>query len=106
MGFYTGAPWCAFTGELIWHDAFEAVETWKNFLKSKEFRTSPDVPKLGALAIWMNGDGPLGHLGVVQQLRTLRALQLPKGTDLLLDPGKEPWWLRNPGALDCQKEKV
>ena len=86
IGFYTGAPWCAFTGELIWHDAFSvieshslalvakyfsgnAVETFNKFQRSKEFRTSKTVPKLGAVVIWAHGEGPSGHLGIVTAIK-------------------------------------
>lgn len=80
VGWRKGEAWCAYTGELIWKEAFtiqhplyaaidklfsaSAVKTWENFKASKLFKTG-QVPKKGALAIWRHGNGWTGHLGVV-----------------------------------------
>jgi hypothetical protein len=80
VGFLPGHAWCAYFGELVWTEAYaghkmlpvitrlfspSAVSTFSNFSNSKHFMISPDIPTLGALAIWRYGDGWQGHLGVV-----------------------------------------
>lgn len=85
-GWIMGQPWCSYEAETIWVDAFNvedpnavgllrkyfsgsAVQTWKNFRASKEFKTSPNIPYLGSLAVWQhykNGTATgQGHIGVV-----------------------------------------
>lgn len=82
MGWIKGQSWCAYNAESIWKYAFSeekpsyvklldkyfsgsTVTTWKNFRKSAEFKTSPNIPVIGALAIWQDGETGLGHIGVV-----------------------------------------
>ena len=85
-GWIKGEAWCAYNAEVIWVNGFtiedpvavkllvryfsgSAVQTWKNFKASKEFKTSPTLPYLGSLAIWQsykNGVAQYtGHIGVV-----------------------------------------
>lgn len=80
VGWKKTEAWCAYTGELIWKEAFtaqhvlyaeldkcfsaSAVTTWENFKRSKRFKTG-QTPKRGALAIWRHGKGWQGHLAVV-----------------------------------------
>jgi len=84
VGWYRGAPWCAFLVKLIWQEAFtiaetnslslvkkysngSALETYHNYAVSKEFHVS-QTPTLGSLVIWEEGNGPAGHAGVVVQI--------------------------------------
>lgn len=81
VGWYKGAPWCAFLAKLIWEESFakddttgsskvskymdgSALDTYHNFTKSAEFHVST-VPEVGAVVIWKEGSGPSGHAGVV-----------------------------------------
>lgn len=81
VGWYKGAPWCAFLAKLIWTEAFatsdkaalplvekyadgSATDTYHNFSVSKEFHVS-QVPLAGSIVIWKEGNGPVGHAGVV-----------------------------------------
>lgn len=81
VGWYKGAPWCAFLAKLIWQEAFalqdtegvallhkymdgSALDTYHNFTKSAEFHVST-LPEVGAVVIWKEGNGPSGHAGVV-----------------------------------------
>lgn len=77
--------WCADTGKVIWYNSFpntdhallnryfsaNCVESWHNFRKSPEFKTSPNCPVPGALAIWeLHSKGEptsKGHMGVVSK---------------------------------------
>lgn len=84
-GWIKGQAWCAYTGELIWKNGFttehplyheleklfsgSAVQTYNNFSKSPHFKTGK-IPKAGALAVWMHGNGPLGHLGVAIEVHS------------------------------------
>lgn len=78
-GWLKGQSWCAYTGEIIWHEAFgaidpatipllnkyfsgSAVQTYKNFKASPEFKVRLE-PVLGGILIWRHGDGEMGHLG-------------------------------------------
>lgn len=78
-GWLNGQSWCAYTGELIWYDAFteldacavplinkyfsgSAVQTYKNFKASPEFKVRT-TPVLGGILIWQHGDSELGHMG-------------------------------------------
>lgn len=77
-----GQSWCAQTQRVVWHKSFlvadpgnihllaryfsaNCMETWLNFRKSPEFKTSPTVPVIGALAIWRHGTTEMGHMGCV-----------------------------------------
>lgn len=79
MGWLKGQSWCAYTGELIWHEAFaelepdtipllnkyfsgSAVQSYKNFKESPEFKVRPE-PVLGGILVWRHGDGEMGHMG-------------------------------------------
>lgn len=81
VGWYVGAPWCAFLAKLIWQDAFtkddtvglpklhtymngSALDTYHNFTKSAEFHVSTQ-PEVGAMVVWKEGNGPSGHAGIV-----------------------------------------
>lgn len=81
VGWYIGAPWCAFLAKLIWMEAFilldtagaslvkkysngSALDTYHNYAKSPEFHVTK-TPTLGAIIIWQEGDGHSGHAGVV-----------------------------------------
>jgi len=78
-GWLNGQAWCAYTGELIWYDAFteldvcalplinkyfsgSAVQSFKNFKASPEFKVRLE-PVLGGILIWQHGDSDLGHMG-------------------------------------------
>lgn len=80
MGWGLGQAWCSYFGELVWKEAYagqkdiltmldrlfsaSATATYSNFLGSQYFEVSKK-PVEGALAIWQNGTGWTGHLGVV-----------------------------------------
>ena len=81
VGFYKGAPWCAFLAKLVWTEAFKlsdpndlalvrryssgsALETYHNYKNSKEFHVST-TPTLGSVVIWQEGNGTAGHAGIV-----------------------------------------
>lgn len=81
VGWYKGAPWCAFLASLIWRESFSqldtvgfplvkkyadgsALDTYHNFANSKEFHVSK-TPLVGAIVIWKEGNGPAGHAGIV-----------------------------------------
>jgi len=88
-GWLVGQAWCSYNAEVIYVNAFtiedpnavsllkkyfsgSTVETWKNFRASREFKTSPNVPKLGALVIWQSYKNGVaqstGHIGVVTEI--------------------------------------
>lgn len=84
MGWYKGASWCAFTGKAIWYNGFLPVDplgaklvlkyatgsaygTYQAFARSKEFHVQ-STPVVGALVVFVDGNGPLGHEGVVTEL--------------------------------------
>lgn len=71
------ASWCAYFGELVWTEAYlgskyaadlpklfsgSATATFKNFDLDPNWETSTDTPRIGALAIWREGNGWRGHL--------------------------------------------
>jgi hypothetical protein len=74
VGFYTGAPWCAFFAKLVWKQAGvdhslingSVRQTMLNATKAGNWRT---YPVEGAVAIWItfkNGKPKkTGHVGVV-----------------------------------------
>ncbi|MBD3748515.1 MAG: CHAP domain-containing protein [Sphingobacteriales bacterium] len=82
-GWYVGAPWCAFFGNMVWikHlkdnsklyeiakrlDSGSALQTFKNYQADSNFETG-DKPKLGAKVIWTLGHGPSGHEGIVVEV--------------------------------------
>jgi hypothetical protein len=84
VGWYKGAPWCAFLAKLIWQEAFaisdtvgsglvkkyangSATQTYQNYAKSAEFHVSK-TPIVGAEVIWEEGNGPAGHAGIVIEI--------------------------------------
>lgn len=77
VGFYTGAPWCAFFAKLVWKDAGterykliagSALQTMRNFVKSEKIDLVAK-PNIGAIAIYRtmkNGKAQTtGHVAVV-----------------------------------------
>jgi hypothetical protein len=83
VGWYVGAPWCAFFGKLIWIKAYKdnakllavvkkccsgsALQTYKNFKADGTFEVG-DEPRPGALVVWTHGSGPAGHEAVVSHI--------------------------------------
>lgn len=83
VGFYTGAPWCAFLVKLIYGEAYydnkmlhqvvaaccsgNAQDTFRNFKKDGTFQTGQE-PRPGAIVIWQLGSGKSGHAGVVEKV--------------------------------------
>lgn len=100
VGWYVGAPWCAFLAKLIWQEAFtvvdsqavqlikrysngSALDTYHNYAKSKEFHVS-HTPVIGAIVIWQEGDGTSGHAGVVLEVTnptTIKTIEGNTNTD-------------------------
>ncbi len=96
MGWLKGQAWCAYTGKAIWYNAFlvddpagaklilkyatgSALGTYNAFKKSKEFHVQA-APTLGALVIYIEGDGPFGHEGVVTWVHpTLESFKFVSG---------------------------
>ncbi|WP_316743430.1 CHAP domain-containing protein [Pedobacter antarcticus] len=78
-GWQKGDPWCAsfvrmvalkvFTGELqaAVRSQFNASakQTFDRVKKAGIFATG-DQPEEGAIAVWLNGKGPAGHIGIVK----------------------------------------
>lgn len=79
VGFYRSASWCGFfvmlvlsevySDNTIWgylHKYLSASthQMWLNFKASKEIITG-QIPKIGAVVIWHEGDGTNGHTGLV-----------------------------------------
>ena len=80
VGFYKGASWCGFFVMLVMHEVYSddpeawaylhkylsaSTHTmWLNFKASKEIVTG-QVPKIGAVVIWQEGNGTSGHTGIV-----------------------------------------
>lgn len=79
-GWYNTAPWCAFFVKLVWllayadHKGMHAViNTWFNGSAKQTFDNAKSngtfatgtVPKPGAIVIWLKGNGPSGHAGIV-----------------------------------------
>jgi hypothetical protein len=80
VGFYRSASWCGFFVMLVLFDTYaDAIniltylkkycspsthQMWLNFKASKEVITG-QIPKLGAVIIWHEGDGTNGHTGIV-----------------------------------------
>jgi hypothetical protein len=79
-GWRSGLSWCAFTGELIYTEAYKgttierdvirlfsgsATETFKNFDLDPSWQTSTTVPVIGAIAVWRHGLSWQGHLAIV-----------------------------------------
>lgn len=79
VGWYKGAPWCAFFTKLIWQKAYAKTEfikavtrcanggamvTFTSFKENSGFKTGK-IPKNGAIAIWQHGNSWQGHAGIV-----------------------------------------
>jgi len=80
VGFYRSASWCAFFVMVVLFGAYADAPIilaylkkycspsthtmWLNFKASKEVITGT-LPRLGAVAIWQEGDGTNGHTGIV-----------------------------------------
>ena len=80
IGFYRGASWCGFFVMLVLFGVYADAPLilaylkkycspsthtmWANFKASKEIITG-QIPQLGAVAIWAEGDGTNGHTGIV-----------------------------------------
>lgn len=80
VGFYIGAPWCAFFTKLVYKLAYadhkgmtavvrtcgsgNAQQTLKNFEANGTFAIG-ETPKVGAIVIWQNGNSTSGHAGIV-----------------------------------------
>lgn len=85
VGFYRGASWCGFFVMLVLFQAYsDAIgiltylkkycspsthQMWLNFKASKEVITG-QIPKLGAVVIWQEGDTTNGHTGLVSWVAT------------------------------------
>lgn len=83
IGFYNGASWCGFAVMLTLFQAYSDAPNWLSLLKkycsasthtmwanfkaSKEFKTS-QVPLLGSIVIWQDGNGTNGHTGLVTSI--------------------------------------
>jgi hypothetical protein len=84
VGWFKGAPWCAFLAKLVWEEAFKiedtkgydlvrryssgsTIETYHNYKASKEFHAS-DIPVLGAIVIYQEGNSTFGHAGIVVEI--------------------------------------
>lgn len=80
VGWYKGAPWCAFLPKLLWKKAYRdhaaykalvnslntgsALGTLNNHIKNGTFKVTQD-PIPGSIAIWQMGNGTSGHAGIV-----------------------------------------
>lgn len=83
VGFYRTASWCGFYVMLVLFDVYKDAPSllsalknacsastqtmWENFKASKSIITG-QIPKLGAVAVWEEGNGTNGHTGVVIEL--------------------------------------
>lgn len=82
-GWQIGQSWCAYFSELVWKEAFgkshpsystldrlfspSAVSTYSNFKGNVIFKCG-NVPKVGALVVWRQGNGWQGHIGIVESV--------------------------------------
>nr|WP_067054078.1 CHAP domain-containing protein [Mucilaginibacter sp. L294] len=80
VGFYQGAPWCAFFVKLVYGEAYYdikflheaiaknntggALDTLKRHENAGVF-TVGETPKPGAIVLWRHGSGTTGHAGIV-----------------------------------------
>jgi len=91
IGWYLQAAWCAFFTKLLGKKAIEddselmkdpaflkawldqangsAKQTFDRVKKAGFFETG-SVPEAGCLVIWLLGDGPSGHAGIVESVNT------------------------------------
>lgn len=83
IGFYKGAPWCAFFTKLVLSEAYAgnpalkaivnsyctggAQDTLKRMTANGTFAVG-SVPKPGAVVIWQLGSGSSGHAGIVEEV--------------------------------------
>lgn len=81
-GWLPGHAWCAYFTELVWIEAYKgtdhakrftalfapsATATYDNFCGS-QFYVTGTRPKPGALAVWRQGTGWKGHIGIVEAI--------------------------------------
>lgn len=79
-GWYNTAPWCAFFTKMVWTEVYadhpgikKMVSSWLNGSAKQSLvqaRSNADfstgnIPKPGAIVIWLKGKGPSGHAGIV-----------------------------------------
>jgi len=85
VGFYRGASWCGFFVMLVLFQVYQDAkgiltylkkyasasthQMWLNFKASKEVITG-QVPKIGAVVVWQEGDSGNGHTGLVSWVST------------------------------------
>jgi len=83
VGFYVGAPWCAFFGKAVWkqvyadHKGMSAVinscftggclDTLRRVEANGTLLTGEE-PRPGAVVIWRHGRGTSGHFGIVESV--------------------------------------
>jgi hypothetical protein len=83
VGFYDGAPWCAFFVKLVYGEAYYdvkilhqaitanntggALDTLKRHEHAGVFSIG-ETPKPGAIVIWRMGKGTSGHAGIVKSV--------------------------------------
>lgn len=80
VGWYKGAPWCAFFTKLVYKEAYGGHQSFKSIVNSccsggalqtlhnhENNGTFPvgETPKPGAIVIWRMGRGTTGHAGIV-----------------------------------------
>jgi len=80
VGFYLGAPWCAFFVKLVYLQAYAdnagfvaiikncftggALDTYRRVKENGTFATG-SIPKVGAIAVYQFGKTDRGHMGIV-----------------------------------------
>lgn len=82
VGWYSGASWCAYLGILVWTEAYtpypdilkhsqklfsgNSQQMANNFHSDPTWPTSINVPQVGSLCVWGEGDSTTsGHTGIV-----------------------------------------
>jgi len=83
IGFYTGAPWCAFFTKMIYAAVYADNKALKAAINSCNTGGALDTlhrhenngtfsvgeePKPGAIAVWRHGKGTTGHHGIVKSV--------------------------------------
>lgn len=80
VGWYKGGEWCAFSGILVWKNAYSIKADIWNYVRkllsgnsqdtlrncrADKFWPTGDVPKPGAIVIWQDGNSQTqGHFGI------------------------------------------